>query len=559
MKAKHTLTARRLTGALAGGALVAGAMSVLLPATAQAAEPGGDPKPVQLGAAWLMAQRDTDTGLIAVATEQAPYPTNVDVTVEAANGLAAAGQTAEAVTLTDAVALAAPDAIEWTGNDPANPLKAVRAHSVAAMTALAVTQERDPSDFGGENLLQRLESLIATDGPATGRIGDEAIDEGAVDSAGTAEQAAAVTALTGAKSELAESAVAYLRLQQCPDGHFRAGFTADPAAEQQGCSDNSESEQNALTGSATARAVIALAPLAKDNAELTGALAKAGTWLEAQMKAAGRVDAASGVLGRFSLVTGQAGQALAALDRTTQVGRAATWLRGRQLVAGCVPDDAKASGAVVAGPSVADDSTKVHGKPWALDKRGTAVATAASLAALQHAPAASALPWFSLPAWGQTSRQAAATITSLAPGERVCIAGAPTLIHLIGTEQPSLVVMPKEKKGRYTYTLRSERRSMARTIQLLPRKTLPVTANKDSVKRKKKMVVSVKGLAAGEHVQIRIAGRWQVSGKATASGTFTQRFKVKGNTKLGKVKVQVRGKFANRKGNTPILVKKAKK
>ena len=82
---------------------------------------------------------------------------------------------------------------------------------------------------------------------------------------------------------------------------------------------------------------------------------------------------------------------------------------------------------------------------------------------------------------------------------------------------------------------------------------LSVKSAKAQVKRNKRVKVTVKGLAAGEKVTLKVAGKKAAAGKAGAKGTFTAKVKV--GRKTGKAKLKAVGQFKNRSGATTVKVK----
>jgi hypothetical protein len=100
-------------------------------------------------------------------------------------------------------------------------------------------------------------------------------------------------------------------------------------------------------------------------------------------------------------------------------------------------------------------------------------------------------------------------------------------------------------------------RAGASTLRVVRAKTLSVKVSKKWVVRGKKVRVTVRGLAAGESVKVRLLGKtWR--GTANAKGVYVKTVKVtkKNAKKVGRKKVTVTGLDATRKGNTTFKVKK---
>src|SRR5690606_24045816 len=108
------------------------------------------------------------------------------------------------------------------------------AGAVAKLLTAVQMHGTDPATYADGGLLARLEGLVVTEGPETGRARDDydPAPEWASDTSNTIGQAWAVRALTGQGSELADEATEFLVAQQCADGWFRVymesvDFTCD--------------------------------------------------------------------------------------------------------------------------------------------------------------------------------------------------------------------------------------------------------------------------------------------------------------------------------------------
>ncbi len=199
----------------------------------------------------------------------------------------------------------------------------VAAGSTAKLATAVEVTGGDPADFGGVDLVTKLEGLVRPAGPQAGR----GVDRGGADYSNTIGQSWVVRALAGADSDLAQPATDFLLGQQCAAGFFRdamtrsapGDFTCDgaPAAGQVGSVD------------ATAFAVLALGD-AEDSGTsgLDDAVSSAVDWLEAQQAADGSF-AAGGAPNANS--TGLAAATLAAAGRDEAAARAAEYLAGLQV------------------------------------------------------------------------------------------------------------------------------------------------------------------------------------------------------------------------------------
>ncbi len=94
---------------------------------------------------------------------------------------------------------------------------------ILAARALGV----DPTDFGGTNLVTRLQATEQTSGPNAGRFGTEAQD--AASDAGPYDQGLALQALSAAGVKADGPALGWLENQQCPNGGWVFNTQPDPA------------------------------------------------------------------------------------------------------------------------------------------------------------------------------------------------------------------------------------------------------------------------------------------------------------------------------------------
>lgn len=246
--------ARLLAGGLTAAVLSAGVLS----APAHAA-------PEDRGARWL-TQQLTD-GL--VHNDQYDFD-DYGLTADVALALDAVGGEARTVrTIRKALA---PRVDSWTtGADFGS--SDVYAGSVAKAAVLAQRAGADARDFGGTDLVKRLNGRVVKKGAAAGRIQDR----GATDYANTLGQAYAAEALSVARSRHAAAAVRFLLRQQCDAGYFRV--TLDPVdAASHGC--DAAPRSNAKPNvDATAVAVIGLRALPQKSTKVRRAISSALGWL----------------------------------------------------------------------------------------------------------------------------------------------------------------------------------------------------------------------------------------------------------------------------------------
>jgi len=296
-----------------------------------AAQPSYDTSAVTAGADWLAAQAPKGV----VHNDQ--YGTDDEgLSVDVALALHAVGEqeaTVQAVAdhLTQGIkAYVAPGYGTLTS-----------AGSTAKAAVLAEALGDDPTDVGGLDLVSRLETTVAAQGPAQGRVQDQ-VDpkqKGAADYANTIAQAYAVQALDGADSGAAADATSYLLQQQCADGWFRLDFPA-PDAKAQGCDADPRSAPDI---DATAFALRALD--GSDDPHAKAAAHRAVSWLEGVQGSDGSFGGAPAGQTPNSNSTGLVGWVLGDLGETAAAEEAATWVADHQIGA-CPGAGAKDRGAV---------------------------------------------------------------------------------------------------------------------------------------------------------------------------------------------------------------------
>ena len=198
--------------------------------------------------------------------------------------------------------------------DPADPSSPeTYAGPLGKLVLGVVAHGADPTDFGGQDLVARLEGLMTADGRFSDQsnFGDPSNPTG--DYSNTIGQALDVIALGRATGSVPDEAVDYLLAQQCADGSFRGNLDTAGAP----CTGDSDATAFA------AQALVGL--LGADDPDTVRAL----TWL------AGRQAANGGILnqdGQYNANTaGVAAQAFAAGGFATQLGRAQAFLASLQM------------------------------------------------------------------------------------------------------------------------------------------------------------------------------------------------------------------------------------
>jgi hypothetical protein len=260
----------------------------------------------------------------------------------------------------------------WTGGYPGST--DVYAGQVAKAIVLAQETGAKARSFGGVNLVTQLESRVATTGTTAGRISDSTSTGD--DYANVIGQGLAVQALTGAKSPLADEALAYLLDQQCAKGFYQLYF-ADPAAADQTC----EGGAKVADADATAMVVLSLQAIDKPTRAVRTSIKHGVRWLARQQHANGSFGGGVSTRAANANSTGLAATALGQAGRCRPAAKAARWLTGLQV------DDAAAAGTRLArqvGAIAYNAKALRDGRKHGIDK-GTAYQW--QLATVQAAPA----------------------------------------------------------------------------------------------------------------------------------------------------------------------------
>jgi hypothetical protein len=131
-------------------------------------------------------------------------------------------------------------------------------------------------DFGGTNLVSRVNDRVIDSGASKGRIQDIVdLPNAGPDSANVIGQIFAARGLVKADTPTAPSVLKFLLAQQCGKGFFRLNLNEDKDAAKQGCRPGDVADTDV-----TALAVIQLWPVAKGHPGLKRALADAVGWLK---------------------------------------------------------------------------------------------------------------------------------------------------------------------------------------------------------------------------------------------------------------------------------------
>lgn len=166
------------------------------------------------------------------------------------------------------------------------------------------------TNVAGVNLVERLESVIATEGPDAGRGFDVS---GWGDYSNGVGQAWVTRALVAVDSDLADEAVNYVLSKQCDNGGFPTDLNSAT------CAPGHDTTAYTIVALQDAKAAGVVSGATVDTA-----IAKAATSLKNAQNAAGALGADDGI---NSNTTGLAAWALRSVDETAAADLAVTWLR----------------------------------------------------------------------------------------------------------------------------------------------------------------------------------------------------------------------------------------
>ena len=217
------------------------------------------------------------------------------------------------------------DAIEPHSSEYTDAFGTRYAGALGKLLTAVLFEGGDPSTYGDDtnrDLLSDLEDLVVTSGPEQGRAQD---DPSTSDTSNTFGQSYVATALTHARSPLADDATRFLLKQQCANGYFREGMDSGDFT----CDGGTRQESKASVD-ATATVAIALGDLGE---ELDGRLQRrvrrasdnAVAWLVSTQKNNGSF-VGNGTANTNS--TGLAAFALRLGGKRAKATRAAEWVDG---------------------------------------------------------------------------------------------------------------------------------------------------------------------------------------------------------------------------------------
>jgi len=440
--------------------------------------------------------------------------------------------------------------------------------STAKLLVVAETARKDPTAFGGVNLVTRLEGLVTNApspvpgvlpvGAADGRIADVSAYG---DYANTFGQSFAAQGLKGATSATKTAQVtSYLLKQQCAEGYFRLNFNDQATNAAQTCDAGDHATTSAPNPDATAIALKALLAQAGSPA-IDTAIAHAADWLIAHQGSDGSFGGGATTEAPNANSTGLAGWALGLAGKDEAAAKAASWVFDFQAstLSTCGTKLATERGAVAynaeslaAGRT--DGITDGTSDQW---RRTTveAVPALVNFAAPARLPAA-ALTVTGPSTFVRSGSTVHVSVAGLAAGESYCPTGVGTVAGGTANSEGAAtfdVKLPTSTANSVvTVTGSNAGRTGSATIKGLAAKTLWPRVSTSSIRRGHTQTVSVAGLAPFEPLHITYRGTTLKVSKASSTGTYRYSFNV-GHSK-GYKTVHVIGAFSNRAGSKTFKV-----
>ncbi|MFT4263890.1 MAG: hypothetical protein QM572_10955 [Nocardioides sp.] len=496
-----------ITSGLAATALAVTGLTIA-PGSARAATSPTPAPEASAAATWLASVIGSDGLIPGGGLDGYFYSANLDFGIS----LAATGQ-APSAALTKLEAGVDATVASWIGDvsDASNAGKVAKAAYYYAVTG------GDPADAGDEHL-DLVSALTADVDDSTGQLGSY---ESAYN------QVWAVMALHELGNAEATKARDFLVSERGPAstdgwGYEYDGWNNDPDA--------------------TSWAVKALAPWSSTSS-VSSAIAGGVSYLTSVQGTTGGIDA--GYLGVNANSTGAAAAAFGAVGETAAAALAADWVVNHQIVS--LPDCgiAPANGGAIAyndddlAAGVSDDNIATAGPATAQAIEGLAYLTPTT-------PAVSAPTGFV--AAGSTI---SVPVSGLRTGQQACLSGGTTAAKV--TAPGSVAVTLPAGTATRTITLTTVGSTTTAAVKALAAAKLKVAA-KSTVKRGRKLKVTVRGLAAGEKVTVKLGRKAFGTAVADATGKATLSRKVAKRTTTGRKKITVVGAFANRTGGDRVKV-----
>ena len=313
------------TAALSAGVLAAPPATAEPSTALRAAQAAGgtDSTPSTIAAEWMAGE--LTNGLITT-----PSGPDFGLTIDTGMALSTVpGQGATVTAITNALE---PRIADYVGDGT----KESYAGALAKAASFARTAKKNPTSYGGVNLITRLEERTAdvpadpTKEPQAAAVAGRIFDKSEFGNyANVVGQAYAVRALSLARSAEAGAARDFLLKQQCASGYFRLDFDKANVPNQT-CTEGvagSEADPDA-----TSLAVINLIESGDNTQAVKDALAKAGAWLAARQRNSGAIRGAGGTAQINTNSTALGGYAMGLLKNRDAALKAASWVRKNQPV-----------------------------------------------------------------------------------------------------------------------------------------------------------------------------------------------------------------------------------
>lgn len=394
------------TTALAAGVLVAPSATA---APVSAPVPGTDDAASRIAADWLAGEL-TDGLMVG------KFGPDFGLTLDAGFSLSSAGRGVAVAAINTAFE---PRVEEYVGDG----IKESYAGALAKAAAFARTAKKNPTSYGGVNLVTRLEDRTAdaaaagaTPNPLAGRISDKS-EFG--DYANVVGQSYAVRTLSLANSQEAGDARDFLLKQQCASGYFRLNFDK-PGSATQSCTEGAAGSE--ADPDVTSLAVINLLDSGDHSPAVKDALARAGAWLAGRQRATGAFTGGAATALPNTNSTALGGYALGLLKNRDAALKAAAWVRRLQPVdkARCRTALTKDTGAVAYRPESVRAARTAGISASARDEWRRA--TAQAVLGLQFAPASNDdLRIESVRRQARAGDRVRFRVFGISPGERACV------------------------------------------------------------------------------------------------------------------------------------------
>lgn len=435
----------------------------------------------------------------------------------------------------------------------------------------ALAAGKDPRTFGGKDLVAATQAGVTTDGANPGQLR----------AAGMFGHALAVIGLAGVRENDAAAIRAMLR-QQCAAGWFRFAFAGDGRS----CDETANAAEQ--HPDATAMGLSAMLAARRAGASgLDDAIDRARTWLVGQQRSNGAWTGDVYTPVENTNSTGLVVQALAdAGGADDAVARGSAWIRTAQVAAataggallaseaGAIAyakepfDSAVASGTLLAGQR---DQWRRASAQATLGLAQVSFSQLVGLAPRDTEPvtpptAPASLPTVTLAVAAPAApvlrgRTITVTVSRLAARESYAITIAGRRVRAgradaRGTVRTSVVVPAALTEGRRTVTVVGSRanRAGSTSLQVVRAKDLPAKVAKKKLRRGKKQLLTVRGLAPRERITVTYRGKRVSPMRATANARGVAKVRFAVGHKVGKTKVVVRGAYASRKRTVAFRV-----